>query len=168
MHNNPIIPSQFVGNIIFSSLNYLCTLEKFNWPCVHISLFLDSIPLVYLSICVLISYCLVTIASLVYAGKYTGVSRASLVTGSVKNLPAMRKTWVQSLGQEEPLEEEMATHSSILAWRITMDRGAQSMGSQRVGCNWATKHSTIALAYVLKSSPINPQFSSLSKLFWLF
>ena len=36
----------------------------------------------------------------------------------VENLPAMQETWVQSLGQEEPLEEEMATHSSILAWRI--------------------------------------------------
>ena len=36
----------------------------------------------------------------------------------VKNLPAMQETWVQSLGQEDPLEEEMATHSSILAWRI--------------------------------------------------
>ena len=36
----------------------------------------------------------------------------------VKNLPAMQETWVQSLGQEYPLEEEMATHSSILAWRI--------------------------------------------------
>ena len=62
----------------------------------------------------------------------------------VKNLPAMRKTWVQSLGWEDPLEEGMATHSSILAWRIPMDRGAwwaiQSMGSQRVRHNWVTKH----------------------------
>ena len=42
----------------------------------------------------------------------------------VKNLPAMQETLVQSLGQEDPLEEGMATHSSILAWRIPMDRGA--------------------------------------------
>ena len=43
----------------------------------------------------------------------------------VKNLPAMQETQVQSLGQEDPLEKEMATHSSILAWRINpMDRGA--------------------------------------------
>ena len=42
----------------------------------------------------------------------------------VKNLPAKQEMWVQSLGQEEPLEKEMATHSSILAWRIPMDRGA--------------------------------------------
>ena len=43
---------------------------------------------------------------------------ASLVAQMVKNLPAMRETWVQSLSREDPLEDEMATHSSILAWRI--------------------------------------------------
>jgi len=42
----------------------------------------------------------------------------------VKNPPAMRETWVQSLGWEDPLEEGMVTHFSILAWRISMDRGA--------------------------------------------
>ena len=46
------------------------------------------------------------------------VSRASLVGQMVKNPPAMQETWVQSLGREDPLEKEMATHSSILAWRI--------------------------------------------------
>ena len=49
---------------------------------------------------------------------------ASLVAQLVKNLPAMLETWVQSLGWEDPLEEGMATHSSTLAWRIPMDRGA--------------------------------------------
>jgi len=49
---------------------------------------------------------------------------------TVKNLHAMQETWVQSLGWEDPLEEGMATHSSILAWRIPMDRGAW----------WATVH----------------------------
>ena len=48
----------------------------------------------------------------------------------VKNLPAMWKTWLPSLGWEDPLGEGMATHSSILAWRIPMDRGAW----------WATVH----------------------------
>ena len=43
---------------------------------------------------------------------------------SVKNLPAMWETWVQSLDWDDPLEKSMATHSSILAWRIPMDRGA--------------------------------------------
>ena len=54
----------------------------------------------------------------------------------VKRLPTMRETWVQSLGQEDPLEKEMATHSSILAWKIpwTEEPGRlQSMESQRVG-----------------------------------
>ena len=51
-------------------------------------------------------------------------SWASLVAQSVKNLPAMRETWVQFLGWEDPLEWGMTTHSSILAWRIPMDRGA--------------------------------------------
>ena len=56
----------------------------------------------------------------------------------VKNLPAMQETQVQSLGQEDPLEKKMATHSSILAWRIpwTEEPGRlQSMGLQRVGYN---------------------------------
>ena len=58
---------------------------------------------------------------------------------TVKNLPAMLETWVRSLGLEDSLEEEMATHSSILAWRMlwTEEPGRlQSMGSQRVGCNF--------------------------------
>ena len=55
-----------------------------------------------------------------------------------KNPPAMWETWVRSLGWEDPLEEGVATHSSVLAWRIPMDRepgGLQSLGSQRVGHN---------------------------------
>ena len=51
-------------------------------------------------------------------------SSASLVAQMVKNLPAIWETWVQSLGQEYRLEKGMPTHSSILAWRIPMDRGA--------------------------------------------
>ena len=51
-------------------------------------------------------------------------SWASFIAQMVKNLPAMQKTWVQSLGQEDSLEKGMATHSSILAWRVPMDRGA--------------------------------------------
>jgi len=50
--------------------------------------------------------------------------RTSLVSQTVKNWPAVCETWVQSLGWEDPLEENMATHSSILAWRIPVDRGA--------------------------------------------
>ena len=54
----------------------------------------------------------------------------------VKRLPAIQETWLRSLGQEDPLEKEMATHSSTLAWKIpwTEKPGMlQSMGSQRVG-----------------------------------
>ena len=60
----------------------------------------------------------------------------SLVAQMVKNPPAMQETRVRSLGQKDPLEKEMATHSSILAWRIPRTEepgGLQSMGSQRVG-----------------------------------
>ena len=65
----------------------------------------------------------------------------SLVAQMVKHLPIMQETWVPSLGQEDPLEKEMATHSSTLAWKIPwMENpgGLQSMGSQRVGHDWAT------------------------------
>ena len=57
-----------------------------------------------------------------------------MVAQLVKNLPAMQETWVRSLGWEDPLEEEMTTHSSILAWRIWTEEpgGLQSMGLQRV------------------------------------
>ena len=51
-------------------------------------------------------------------------SWVSMVAQTVKNPPVMQETWVQSLGWEDPLEEGLATHSSILAWRIPMDRGA--------------------------------------------
>ena len=62
-------------------------------------------------------------------------NRASLVAQRLKHLPAMWETWVRSLGQEDSLEKEMATHSSILAWKIPwMEEpgGQQSTGSQRV------------------------------------
>ena len=72
------------------------------------------------------------------SGRYAGegisyplqYSWASLVAQMEKNPPAMWETWVRSLDQEDPLEEGMATHSSILAWRIPMARGAW----------WATVH----------------------------
>ena len=64
-----------------------------------------------------------------YNGSFPGAQ-------TVKRLPAVRGTWVPSLGQEDPLEKEMATHSSVLAWKIPwMEEpgGLQSMGWQRVG-----------------------------------
>ena len=72
---------------------------------------------------------------------------ASLVAQTVNDVPAMQETWIWSLGLEDPLEEGMATHSSILAWRIPWTEepdGLQSIGSQRVGRDWVTKHSTLS------------------------
>ena len=60
-----------------------------------------------------------------YSGEW-----ASLVAQTVRNPPAMWETWVPPLGWEDPLEEGIATHSSVLAWRIPMDRGAR----------WASGH----------------------------
>ena len=63
-------------------------------------------------------------------------SQASLVARMVKNLPATQETQVQSLDWEDPLEKEVATYSSILAWKISRTqepRGLRSMGLQRVG-----------------------------------
>ena len=84
---------------------------------------------VYIYICVCVCVC-------VYL--YFG---ASLLAQSVKNLPAVQETWVRSLGWEDPLEKEMATHYSILAWKFSWTEepgGLQSMRSQRVGHDWAT------------------------------
>ena len=67
---------------------------------------------------------------------FLAFSRASLVAQTVKRLPTLWETRVRALGREDPLEKEMATHSSILAWKIpwTEEPGRlQSMGSQRVG-----------------------------------
>ena len=74
----------------------------------------------------------------------TDIIQLPLVAQMVKHLPTMRETQVQSLGWEDLLEKEMATHSSILAWKIpwTEEPGRlQSMRSQRVRQDWATSHS---------------------------
>ena len=78
---------------------------------------------------------------------YVYSTSASQVAQRLKHLPAMWETWVQSLGQEDPLEKEMATHSSILAWRIPWTEepgGLQSTGLQKVGHDWAT---SLSLSY---------------------
>ena len=76
---------------------------------------------------------------LVYFNKI--ILKSSLVAQTVKCLPTIWETWVQSLDQEDPLEKDITTHSSTLAWKIpqTEEPGRlQSMGSQRVGYDWAT------------------------------
>ena len=83
---------------------------------------------------------------------------AFLVAQMVKNLPAGQETQVQSLGWEDPLEKEMATHSRILAWRVpwTEDLGGlHSMGLQSVRHDWATN--THSLGYLLQLFAQSPQ-----------
>ena len=74
------------------------------------------------------------------------------VAQMVKNLPAMQDTWVQSLGQEDPLEEGMASHSSMPPWRIpqTGEPGLQSMRSQRVRQEWTRMHAMLNLGQVAR------------------
>ena len=69
-------------------------------------------------------------------------SPPALVAQMIKNLPAVQETWIRSLGREDPLEEGMAAHSSILGWRIPPTEepgGLQSLGLQRVGHDLVTK-----------------------------
>ena len=76
--------------------------------------------------------------SFVNESSYLSSDKTSLVAQMVKCLSTMRETWVRSLGWEDPLEKEMAIHSSTIAWKIpwTEEPGRlQSMGSQRVGHN---------------------------------
>ena len=76
----------------------------------------------------------------------------------VKNLPAMRETWVQSLGWEDPLEAGVATHSRILAWRIPWTEkpgGLQSMGLQRVGHDGGTNTFTFFSLILINLSLIS-------------
>ena len=77
--------------------------------------------------------------------------KTSLVAQTVKHPSTMRETQVQPLGQEDPLEKEMAIHSSAIAWKIpwTEEPGRlQSMGLQRVGHDWTTSHAYVNIWYV--------------------
>ena len=86
---------------------------------------------------------------------------------TVKRLPTMQETWVQSLGQEDPLEKEMASHSSINAWKIPWTKepgGLQSMGSQRVGHDWVTSfHFTSKISRNCPLSGTSPLPPGISK-----
>ena len=106
-----------------------------------------------------------------YPHQYSGLGRkesdmteqlslwSSLVAQMVKNLPARQETWVWSLGWEEPLEEDTVTHSSILVWRILMDRGAwwaTVHGVKGVRHGWATKHTRIHVTCMGVCVWVNP------------
>ena len=91
-----------------------------------------------------------------------------MVAQMVKNLPTMWETWVQSLGQEDPLEEGMATYSSILAWRIpwTEEPGRlQTMGLQRVRHDRVTQH-TARFGHP-GVSPVHPGSPGRLFFFWI-
>ena len=106
-----------------------------------LDLFLHSFPVAYWAIYQpgeLIFQCPIFLP---FHTMYTYNWWASLVAQRLKCLPAMWETWVRSLGWEDPLEKEMATHSSILAWKIPWTEepgGLQSMGLQRVRHDWST------------------------------
>ena len=92
--------------------------------------------------------------NLAAAAAGTNIAGASVVAQSVKNLLAVQETWVRSLGWEDPLEKKMATHSSIIAWKISWTEKPgelQSMGSQTVGHNWATNTYLLTI-FLMKSS----------------
>ena len=84
---------------------------------------------------------------------------ASLIAQLVKHLPAMQETWVRSLGQEDPLEKEMATHSSILAWRIPWTEklgGLQSTGHKESDMTERLHfHFHFQVAHLVKNLPAN-------------
>ena len=78
------------------------------------------------------------------------------MTQTVKNMPATWETWIQSLGWEDPLEAGMATHSSIVAWRISIDRGAwQATAHEIIGHDWGTKNTRSNLV-ILSLWPSRP------------
>ena len=91
---------------------------------------------------------------ILYFGSFFSFKGTSLVAQMVKNLPAMWETWVQSLSQEDPQEEGMATHSSILAWRIPWREESgriQSTGMQRITRDWSDWAQAWALELRLSS-----------------
>ena len=76
----------------------------------------------------------VRVVSLFYSRTFLRTIGASLVAQMVKNLPAMEETWVQSLGWEDPLEKGVATHSSVLAWRVPWTEGPGTVHSAAKSC----------------------------------
>ena len=86
------------------------------------------------------------------------------MTQTVKNPPAMRETRIRSLGWEDPLEQGMAPHPSILAWKIQISEELQSMGSKRVRHSWTTITHTLTIITTLVSPTTSVNLSLLHKL----
>ena len=102
-------------------------------------------------------------------GAIRGGGILSAMAQMLKNLPATQETWVWALGQEDPLEEEMATHSNILPGRIpwTQEPSGYSPWGCRVGHDWATKHSTAYAEHCRWGIPCSFRTSFLSEVSWI-
>ena len=97
--------------------------------------------------------------------RYMVIIWASLVAQRLKRLPARWETWVRSLGWEDPLEKEMATHSSMPSWRSPWTEelgGLQSTGSQRVRHDWVTSLSLFTFIWWSKVQQVNITENSIS------
>ena len=95
----------------------------------------------------------------------------SLVIQMIKNLPAMQETQFQFLDWDDPLEKEMATHSSSLTWKIPWTEepgGLQSMGSQRVGPDWVTNIHALCVNWKVTFVGVSIKFSLATFSFWIF
>ena len=132
----------FLQDNRFQSWHFSFSISKILFPCLQAVLHLMRSDWSFESMFPYVCVILLHLQNFLFLGfKHF---RPSPMAQWVKNSPAMQETqetWVRFLGQEDSLEEEMVTHSSILAWEIpwTEDPGRlqQSMGSQRVGHNWA-------------------------------
>ena len=116
-----------------------------SWLVDHVLIFMWHCPCVHICVQISPSY---NDISHIGLGVHPTTVWASLVAQIVKNLPAMQETQVWSLSWEDLLEKEMATHYSIVAWRITWTEkpgNVQSIGLQRVGYDWVTNTTTVWL-----------------------
>ena len=137
---NNILPSLFY---IFVTMVYIHLLFY-----IHLLLYIYTFIYIYIYIYKSVVYIHTYMYTYIHIHKY----KIPLVTQRLKSLPEMRETWVWSLGWEDSLKKGMATHSSILVWRIPwMEEpgGLQSMGSQRVGRNWMTSLSLSSIKQFL-------------------
>ena len=145
-----LFPYKSLQNIEYGFLSYTVgpwfLLYIWYSVCVNPKLLIHPYPLAFHFGMQKLVFCVYASLSVLYIILFVS---ASLVAQTVKPLPAMWETWFQSLGREDPLKKERATHSSTLVWRIpwTEEPGRlQSMGLQRVGHDWAT---SLSLSFCL-------------------
>ena len=117
-----IIIYVFICVSMYIPINHLCIYVLVYSSIIYVSIYIAiSVSIIYVSLCVSVCYLSQEMFLDFYFNivpAWTSGLRASLVAQRVKHLPVMRETWVRSLGAEDPLEKEMATHSSTLAWKI--------------------------------------------------